>query len=88
MGFLAEVEAEVKHPGAQPCAVARVLETITDDTFRADLVAAIRDTGRFTGAAIERALRGRQIKLAASKIQYHRRGDCACPADTKPPKAL
>ncbi len=84
--FLDEIAAEVKHPGTQQCTVARVLDELADDAMRADLITALRDPRAYTGAAIERALRGRGIRLPASTIQKHRRpGDCSCPEASKPP---
>jgi hypothetical protein len=85
MSLLEEIAAEVKHPGNQACSVQKVLADVDAD-LRAELITAIRDKDRFAAAAIERALRKRQIKLAANVINRHRRGECDCPEGTKPPQ--
>lgn len=84
--FLDEVAAEVKHPGSQQCGVQRTLEEITDPDVRDGFLTAVRAPNRYTAAAIERALKGRGVKLQANVITKHRRDDCLCPPELKPPK--
>ena len=63
--------------------VALVL-TGADPDMRGGLITSIRNPDRYSAAAIERALKKRGIKLPQNVIQRHRRGDCTCPAETKP----
>ena len=83
-GFLDEVAAEVRHPGTKMCTVAVVLDD-ADPDVRDGLITTVRDPKRYSAAAIERALKKRGVKLPQTVIQRHRRGDCTCPAELRPP---
>ena len=75
MGLLDDFKNEGVRPRVR-CQVAVVLDTMSK-ADAADLRAAMGDI-TVTGAAIERVLARRNVKLSQGSITRHRRGQCSC----------
>lgn len=77
--LLDDIRAESQPRGSR-CSVSATLNAETiPAAVRADLAVALADPEHYTGGAIARALRRRDVDLAEGAIQRHRRGDCRCP---------
>lgn len=75
MGLLDDFKNEGVRPRVR-CQVTVILDSMTE-ADAADLKAALGDV-TVTGAAIERVLQRRGVRLSQNSITRHRRGECTC----------
>ena len=77
MSLLADIEAAGRATGPK-CTIALILADLPPEDAE-DLQTAIA-TERYTGNAIERALKARGYTVTSNSVLRHRRGDCRCPS--------
>ena len=76
MSLLDEARAQTRKPGTA-CSIATIREALGDEAAELDAMLALPKEDLPT-SAILRALRARNLVLAADTLGRHRRGDCQC----------